>query len=143
MIIIFPNPETALSHTPFFVDEENIGCWVQSNNSSLSALGDQRVSHRFALHIPSQTQKHLPLLTYQIEAFAAAARDLGLNQVSKAVGYWTLDSGVVQQEPLLIAWSNEPVDEQALREIASRILLDADQEAVAIEVTGTVEIVRD
>ena len=138
----FPTPTAALSATPFFVEEEGIGCWVQSDDPAVLAQGQAFESQRFALHIPSQTREHAPLPPGQIAAFEAAARAIRLKQVSLATGYWTLDSGALQQEPLRIAWSAESVDEQAMRNLARRILAEGGQEAVAIEVAGRVEVIR-
>ena len=143
MIIIFPNQPAALRATPFFVEEAGLGCWVQSEDDALLIQGERRLSYRYALHIPSQTRGHAPLLPEQIAAFEAAAYSIGLNDISQATGFWTLENGVLQEEPLRIAWSEEQVDAEALRALARRVLLESDQEAVAIEVAGRVEVVRD
>ena len=115
---------------------------MQSDDPNLLALGKNLPSLRYALHIPSQTQHQAPLTPGQIEAFTVAAKAIGLHQISRATGYWTLATGQVQQEPLRIAWSDEPIDENALRKVASRILFEAEQEAVAIEVAGSVQIIK-
>ncbi len=111
-------------------------------NFEFSDLGERRSSCRFALHIPSQTRNHVPLPEKQIEAFEAAARAIGLLQISPATGFWTLDSGILQEEPLRIAWSEAPVDTEALKRLAYQVLAEGNQEAVAMEVAGWVDIIR-
>lgn len=143
MIIIFPNQQAALRATPFFVEEAGLGCWVQSEDEALLIQGERQLSHRYALHIPSQTRRHAPLPPEQIAAFEAAAYSIGLNHTSQATGFWTLENGVLQEEPLQIVWSEEQVDGEALRALARRVLMESDQEAVAIEVAGRVEVIRD
>lgn len=141
-IVLFPDPAAALAATPFFIEEAGLGCWVQTADETVLQKGEPRPASRYALHIPSETWQQKPLEAAKIEAFETAARNIGLLQASPATGYWTLDSGVLQEEPLRIAWSEEPVDAQALRTLARRILTEGDQEAVAIEVGGKVEAVR-
>jgi hypothetical protein len=116
---------------------------VQSDDPTILAQGKTLEFRRYALHIPSQTREHTPLAPGQIAAFGAASRDIGLDQVSRATGFWTLETGVLQQEPLRIAWSDAPVEETALRALVLRILTESNQEAVAIEVAGRVVVVRD
>lgn len=142
MILLFPNRQAARRATPFFVEEAGRRCWVQTDDEAVMALGERRPSNRYALHIPSQTRTHAPLPEEQIAAFEASARAIGLTHLSPATGFWTLESGVLQEEPLRIAWSEGPVDAETLRALARRILTEGDQEAVAIEVAGRVEVVR-
>lgn len=141
-ILLFPSRAAALQATPFFVEEPGRGCWVQTDDISVPAQGTPRHSERYALHIPSQTQTHTPLPQEQIREFEAAARAIGLKHISPATGFWTLENGLLQEEALLIAWSEEPVAPEALRSLARRVLIESCQEAVAIEVAGKVEIIR-
>jgi hypothetical protein len=66
VLILFPIPTTAFSATPYFVEEEGVGCWVQSDDPAVSAQGEAFESRRYALHIPSQTREHAPLPPEQI-----------------------------------------------------------------------------
>lgn len=141
-IVLFPNPAAALAATPFFIEEAGVGCWVQTADEAVLQQGERRPATRYALHIPSETWYQEPLDAASITAFVVAARGIGLRQVSRATGFWTLGSGLLQREPLQIAWSDEAVKLHLLRALARRILHEGEQEAVAIEVAGSVEVVR-
>lgn len=142
-ILVFSSRAAALQATPFFVEESGRGCWVQTDAVGIASdLYERRSSSRYALHIPSQTRHHVPLPEEQIQAFEAAARAIGLVQISPATGFWTLDSGILQEEPLRIAWSEAPVDVEALERLAYQVLTESEQEAVAMEVGGRVEVIR-
>ena len=78
MLTLFPT----LAAATFFVEEEGIGCWVQSDDPAVCAQGEVFESRRYALHIPSQSSEYAPLPPGQIAAFEAAARTIGLEQVS-------------------------------------------------------------
>lgn len=140
-ILLFPGKQSALRATPFFVEEAGRGFWVQTEDEAVLPHGEPCTSKRYALHIPSQTRDHAPLPQEQIEAFETAARAIGLDRISPATGFWTLGNGVLQEEPLRIAWSEELVDAEALRALARRILQECEQEVVAMEVAGKVEVI--
>lgn len=141
-IVLFPDPAAALAATPFFIEEAGVGCWGQTTDEAVLQQGERRPATRYALHIPSETWYRELLDAASITAFIVAARGIGLRQVSRATGFWTLGSGLLQREPLHIAWSDEAVNLHLLRTLARRILHEGEQEAVAIEVAGMVEMVR-
>ena len=76
--------------------------------------------------------------------FDAKAAKIGLDKNRRATGYWTLStSGELQSEEVLIAFSDQGVQYDLLRNLASEIIRYTNQDAVAIEVSGRVEQLRD
>jgi hypothetical protein len=138
--IIFPSIKVARKASPFFIDEEGVGPWLSSSDEKLFAFGKVITSTRNAIHIPSLERTGEVIEERLIADFCREAAALGLVQIRKATGYWTLAfSGEVQKEKVKIAFTDDYVDPQALRDLAQEIIVLTNQEAVAIEVAGKVE----
>ncbi len=136
--ILFDTWEQARAASPFFIAEDGVGIWL---DDASGALAGRRIDVvRDALHVPSVTRSGQPLsLAVRAEALGQAAR-LGLRDQHAAIGYWTLsDSGIVQEEAVVIVFSATAVDRVRLRALADWLLVAGDQDAVAIEVAGRVE----
>lgn len=138
--VVFSSISDARESTPFFIDEEGVGPWLGTDNPEILARGEVILIARDALHIPTLQQNGHPIpleLRSEIEARAAA---IGLTQTHRAIGYWTLsESGEQQQENVTIVISSKPVDRASLRDLAEFIIREANQDAVAIEISGKVE----
>jgi len=138
--VVFSSISEAGASTPFFIDEEGMGPWLSTANPEILARGTVVMIARDALHLPTLQQDGHPIsleLRSEIEARAAA---IGLTQSHHAVGYWTLsESGELQKENVTIVISSQPVDRMSLRELAEFIIREANQDAVAIEISGKVE----
>jgi len=138
--IIFPSIQVALKASPFFIDEDQVGPWLSSSDEKLFAFGKVIASTRNAIHIPSLERTGEVIEERLIANFCREAAALGLVQIRKATGYWTLAfSGKVQKEKVKIAFTDDAVDPEALRGLALDIIMLTNQEAVAIEVAGAVE----
>ena len=138
--IVFPSIEAARKASPFFIDEEGIGPWLSSQDEKLYSLGTVLTISRNAVHIPSLEQTGARIPESMIVDFCQRAASIGLGQVSNAMGYWTLaSSGALQKEEVKIAFSHGMIDLDALRRLAREIILEMNQEAVAIEACGRVE----
>ena len=139
--ILFDTWEQARAASPFFISEDGVGIWL---DDATGALGGHRIDVvRDALHVPSVTRTGEPLSSaIRAEALDRATR-LGLREQHAAIGYWTLsDSGIVQEEAVIIVFSATAVDRLRLRALADWLLVAGEQDAVAIEVAGRVEQVR-
>jgi len=138
--VVFPSISEAHENTPFFIDEEGMGPWLSTDNPEILAHGTVILVARDALHIPTLQQdgRSIPLeLRSEIEARAAA---IGLVKTHRAIGYWTLsESGEQQKEDVTIVISSQPVDHVSLRDLAEFVIRAANQDAVAIEISGKVE----
>lgn len=138
--VVFSSISEARTSTPFFIDEEGVGPWLSTDNPEILSRGTVLLIDRDALHIPTLQQDGHPIpleLRSEIEARATA---IGLTQIHHAIGYWTLsESGEQQQENVTIAISSQPIEQVSLRELAKFIIRAANQDAVAIEISGKVE----
>ena len=138
--VVFSSISDARECTPFFIDEEGFGPWLSTDNPEILSRGTVVMIARDALHIPTLQQDGRPIpfeLRSEIEARAAA---IGLTETHPAVGYWTLsESGELQQENVTIVISSQPVDRASLLDLAEFMIREANQDAVAIEISGKVE----
>lgn len=136
---LFDSIETARRHSPFFIEEDGLGIWLFSDRTDLPDDLPRLAIGRDAIHLPSVEKSGAPLPDDLILSFLSAARALGLSKTHRARGYWTLsDSGELQDEDVLIAFSDTPVDPNALHTLAVRVLETGKQDAVAYEVGGRV-----
>jgi hypothetical protein len=134
----------ALQATPFFIDEEGVGPWLNTADRALLGRGKVVMSARNAIHIPSLEQSGRKIRPEVIEEICRQAASIGLKQMRRATGYWTLSgSGELQSEQVLIAFSQQNIAPKLMRRLASDIIKMANQDAVAIEVSGRVEQRRD
>lgn len=137
---VFPSVADALRVTPFFIDEEGVGPWLNTADTTLLNRGTVIMSARNAIHIPSLEQTGRKIRPEVIEEICRRAAAIGLTQIRRATGYWTLSgTGELQSEQVLIAFSHQNVTSGLLRQLASEIVKMANQDAVAIEVSGQVE----
>jgi hypothetical protein len=138
--VVFSSIRDARTSTPFFIDEEGVGPWLSTDDPEILARGTVIQVARDALHIPTLQQDGRPIpleLRAEIEARAVA---IGLTQTHRAIGYWTLsETGEQQQEAVTIATASQPIDQASLRDLAEFIISTANQEAVALEISGRVE----
>ena len=126
--------------SPFFIDEQGIGAWLSTDNERLLAKGKVILSTRNAIHIPSLEKNGRQISAALIETLSQQALDIGLDNIHTATGYWTLsETGELQTEQVLIAFTEEAIDPEKLRQLAAAIVYTANQDAVAIEVSGRVE----
>lgn len=138
--IVFPSIQAALKASPYFIDEEQVGPWLSSADQDLNAFGTVFTSMRNAIHIPSLEQTGAMIPESAIADFCQRAASIGLTRISNATGYWTLTStGALQKESVKIVFSEEFIDPDALRNLGREIIVAANQEAVAIEISGRVE----
>ena len=144
--ILFKSVEEAQRHTPFFIYEEGMGIWLSTSDARLLANAEVIFVARDAIHIPSVEKTGKALSRSLIDVFVDQARAIGLNEVRRARGYWTLsETGALQSEDVLIAFSTAqaaPSDRSRLIELAHLILRRANQDAVAWEAGGVVKHVR-
>ena len=126
------------------VDEETVGPWLSTDNPDLLATGLVLKSARDAIHIPSLEKNGAAIDPAIIKQFCLKAAKIGLDQIRSATGYWTLQTtGELQSEKVLIAFSERGVKYNPLRNLASEVIRVTNQDAVAIEVSGLVEQLRD
>ncbi len=138
--VCFDSLAFALSKSPFFIFEEGIGFWLGTNDDVLLGECVCFESFRFALHVPSEDKHGHKLSENLLAGFIQKASDLGLNNLSKARGYWTHEeTKVLQEEAVTIVWTNEKLDESALLELARVLLIEANQDAVAVEFKGVIQ----
>jgi hypothetical protein len=138
--VLFESVEQARASTPFFIFEEGMGIWLNTTNPHLLAQGQVISLARDAIHIPSLEKSGRPLPAPLAAEFLERAKALGLERVSRARGYWTLsETGELQAEEVLIAWSDTPVAQLRLLELARFILEKGNQDAVAWEEAGEVK----
>ena len=138
--IVFSSIQAAHKASPYFIDEEQVGLWLSSANQALQALGTTFNTSRNAIHIPSleQTGDLIPKST--IADICQRAASIGLTRTSNATGYWTLAStGALQKESVKIAFSDDLIDPDSIRNLARDIIVTMNQEAVAVEISGRVE----
>ena len=137
---IFQSVADALQATPFFIDEEGIGPWLSTSDKNLLARGKIAMSTRDAVHIPSLEKNGDQIRTEVINMLCRQAESIGLTEIGVATGYWTLtETGKLQSEPVLITYSNCGLAPGKLRLLASEIARVANQDAIAIEISGKVE----
>lgn len=138
--IVFPSIQAALNASPYFIEEEQVGPWLSSADHELQALGMTFNTSRNAVHIPSVEQTGAMLPKSMIADICQRAASIGLTHISNASGYWTLAStGALQKESVKIAFSDDFIDPDVLRDLAREIIVAANQEAVAVEISGRVE----
>ena len=139
--VVFPGPAAALAATPFFINEKGVGCWLSTEDPEILVQGKVMRSERYALHLPSIDQHGKPLSNAVIKGFLHEARRIGLDQRNRATGYWTLSTtGALQQEAIWILYAATEVPADRLRQLARRVLEEGDQDAVAMEVKGWVDV---
>lgn len=137
---VFSSVADALQSTPFFIDEVGVGPWLNTADRTLLGRGKVVMSARNAIHIPSLEQTGGKIPPETIEELCREAAAIGLKQTRRATGYWTLSkTGELQSEQVLIAFSDKAVAPKLLRQLATKIIKIANQDAVAIEVAGRVE----
>ena len=142
--VVFETVEEALEASPFFIDEQSIGAWLSTDAEHLLAKGKVILSTRNAIHIPSLEKNGRQITPALIETLSQQAQSIGMDNVHTATGYWTLsETGEMQKEQVLIAFTEEAVDPEKLRQLATEIIRAANQDAVAIEVSGRVEQLRE
>jgi len=138
--VVFRSVAEALQASPFFIEEEGVGIWLSTDDERLLAKGKLVKSARNAIHIPSLEKNGRQIQAEVIADFCRQAEMLGLNKISRATGYWTLsETGVLQAERVIIAYTEKRVSVEKLRRLASEIIRVANQEAVAIEISGQIE----
>ena len=141
---VFQTIAEAIRATPFFIDEETIGPWLSTTQPELLDTGPVLMSSRDAIHIPSLEKNGAAIDPVTIHRFRVKAAKIGLDHIRRATGYWTLStSGELQSEKVLIAYSDQGVKYDLLRDLASEIIRHTNQDAVAIEVSGRVEQLRE
>ena len=141
--VIFETIEEALEASPFFIDEQGVGIWLSTDDERLLAKGKVILSTRNAIHIPSLEKNGRQIPVALIETLSQQAQSIGLDNVHMATGYWTLsETSEMQSEQVLIAFTEEAIDPEKLRRLAVEIIHAANQDAVAIEVSGRVEQMR-
>lgn len=118
-----------------------MGIWLFSDRDDLPASLPRVTTTRDAIHLPSVDKNGTLLSEELVNDFLAGAWAIGLVQVHRARGYWTLsETGELQDEDVRIAFSAMPVDPAALRALADKVLLRGNQDAVAFEIAGQVLI---
>lgn len=138
--VVFESVVEALEASPFFIDEQGIGAWLSTDDQRLLEKGKVILSTRNAIHIPSLEKNGRQIPAVLIETLSQQAQSIGLDKTHTATGYWTLsETGERQTEQVLIAFTEEAVDPEKLRRLAAEIVRAANQDAVAIEVSGRVE----
>lgn len=137
--ILFPTLEIAHQHTPFFIEEEGLGIWLSTDDPTLLTQFPPVSFTRDGIHIPSVDKHGTPLPDTLRQQFLTRAVHLGLTQTHPARGYWTLsETGELQDEDVIIAFSETPVDRTYLTALAQFILETGHQDAVAYEMGGEV-----
>lgn len=138
--IVFSSTQAAIKASPYFINEEQVGPWLSSADHKLQALGTTFNTSRNAIHIPSLEQTGTMIPESVIADICQRAASIGLTRISNATGYWTLAStGALQKESVKIAFSDDIIDPDTIRNLAREIILAANQEAVAVEISGRVE----
>jgi len=138
--VVFSSVAEALAASPFFIDEQGVGAWLSTDDERLLAKGKVILSTRNAIHIPSLEKNGRQIPTALVETLSQQAQSLGLDKIHTATGYWTLsETGEMQTEQVLIAFTEKGIDPEKLRLLATKIVHTANQDAVAIEVSGCVE----
>lgn len=139
--VLFESVEAAHLHSPYFIDEDGIGIWLSTDRDDLPPQLPVVHLARDAVHIPSVDQNGRPLAGGLIDSFLAAARQIGLTGKHAARGYWTLSStGALQIETVWIVFSPDPVDPDRLHALVNDIYTRGNQDAVAYEIRGTVQV---
>lgn len=139
---LFSSIAEARRITPFFIEEQGVGIWLSSDRTDLPAHLPVVLSDRDALHLPTVDRVGQALPESLIASFQHAAQEIGLTGTHPARGYWTLSgSGELQVERVWIAFSPEPVDPAALFRLAREVLVRGNQDAVACEIRGTVQVI--
>jgi len=142
--ILFPSVKEAHRHTPFFIDEDGLGIWLSTDRTDLPPGLPVIYLSRNAVHIPSVDQAGRPLPDVLIASFLESARRIGLNETHAARGYWTLSgSGRLQVEHVWIASGSEGVKPADIHALALDILQRGNQDAVACEIAGDVQLVSE
>jgi hypothetical protein len=138
--ILFSSTTAALLITPFFIDEEDFGIWLGTDDAQLLAAHSTVEVTRDAIHIPSITKNGHPLANELIEEFIRRAHEIGLTRHHQARGYWTLsETQELQVEAVIIASSDTPIEHTALTGLANWISEAGEQDAVAYEIGGVVK----
>lgn len=137
--VLFPTLEIAHQHTPFFIEEEGLGIWLSTDAPALLTQFPPVFFTRDGIHLPSLDKHGTPLPDTLRQQFIIHAEALGLTQTHPARGYWTLsETGELQDEDVIIAFSETSVDREKLLALAQLVLEKGNQDAVAYEVAGAV-----
>lgn len=137
--ILFPTLEIAHHHTPFFIEEEGLGIWLSTDDPVLLTQFPPVYFTRDGIHLPSVDQHGTPLPDTLRQQFLTRAAHLGLTHTHPARGYWTLsETGQLQDEDVIIAFSETPVSHPELLALAQFVLEIGNQDAVAYEMGGEV-----
>ncbi|HRE30232.1 MAG TPA: hypothetical protein PK954_26560 [Anaerolineales bacterium] len=141
--IFFDSLDDARAVSPFFIAEEGVGIWLGTDDEELLVGRRTLALARDALHVPSLTRAGQPISLAVRNAALERAERLGLRERHAAIGYWTLsDTRELQEEPVDIVFSREGVDPVELQHLAAWLLVAAEQDAVAFELSGRVVHVR-
>ncbi len=137
--ILFPTLVIAHQHTPYFIEEEGLGLWLSTDDPTLFLQFKPVYFTRDGIHLPSVDKHGRPLADALRQEFITRAHDLGLVYTHPGRGYWTLsETGQLQDEEVIIAFSESPVDREGLASLARFVLEAGNQDAVAYEVEGEV-----
>lgn len=141
--ILFPTIAIAHHHTPFFIEEKGLGIWLSTDAPALLTQFLPVYFTRDGIHLPSVDKHGNPLPDTLRQQFLTRAAHLGLTQTHPARGYWTLsETGELQDEDVIIAFSETPIDHPELLALAQFVLETGNQDAVAYEVRGEVLHIR-